>query len=115
MSTPHTVKVRLESAAFSSDDFHVYRLLGKEAISQIFSIDVEIRSKTSTADCAAAVGTAASIVFEDEDGAELRSIHGMIAEAHDLPARTRAYHAYRIRVTPRAFRLSLVETSEVSM
>ncbi|APR75970.1 Rhs element Vgr family protein [Minicystis rosea] len=114
MTIPHPLKVRIESSAFSSESFHVYRMLGKETISQLFSIEVEVASKTDTVDCAAAVGTDVGIVFE-RDGTELRRIHGMIAEAHDLLARSLEYRLYRIRVVPRALRLALVETSEVSM
>ena len=114
MTIQDPLKVRIESSAFSSEGFHVYRMLGTETISQLFSIEVEIAGKTDVIDCAAAVGADVGIVFE-RDGTELRRIHGMIAEAHDLLARSLDYRLYRIRVAPRALRLSLVETSEVSM
>lgn len=117
MSTSATLQVRLEAAAFPADLFRICRLTGREAISQLFSFDVELVSRTldGTADIDAAVGADAAIVFEQVDGGELRRIHGMIAEARDLVTRSRLHRTYRVRVVPRAFRLSLVETSEVFM
>src|SRR5689334_12257121 len=110
MSNVKPLVVRVESSAFTSENFHVYRLHGREALSELFSIDVELASKTDTIDCPSAVGEEVAIVFERE-GVPIRRIHGMIGEAHDLLARSRVYRSYRIRVVPRAFRLSLVETS----
>ncbi len=57
----------------------------------------------------------ASRSSSSSDGVELRRVHGMIAEVHDLLANLRDYRAYRLRIVPRAFRLTLVETTEISM
>lgn len=107
--------VRIESGVFPSESFQVYRLTGRETISQPFSFDVEISCKGSDGvDGAAAAGTDIGIVFE-QAGTEVRRVRGMIAEVHDLLARLRDHRTYLLRVVPRVFRLSLVETSQVSM
>ncbi len=109
------VMIRVESGAFPSENFKVYSLNGKEMISQPFSLEVGIACKgTEGFDIAGATGSDIDIVFE-RDGTEIRRIHGMIAEVHDLLARLHEYRAYRLHVTPRAVRLTLVETSEITM
>lgn len=107
--------VRIESGSFPGDLTRVYRLTGKEVISQPFWFEVGIAVKgTEGVDIAEVTGSDIDIVFE-RAGAEIRRVHGMIAEVHDLLARLHEYRAYRLRVTPRAVRLTLVETSEVTM
>lgn len=116
MSADDTLlQVRVESGAFPSEDFRVFKLNGREAISQPFWFEVGISRKgTEGIDTASVTGTEISIVFE-RGGAEVRRINGMVAEAHDLLARVREHRVYRLRVVPRLHRLTLVETSEVSM
>ncbi|MGK3998459.1 type VI secretion system Vgr family protein [Sorangium sp. So ce1024] len=110
-----SLDIRLELAGFSSEILQVNRLSGREAISQLFTFDVEVVCPSEAAvDGQTFTGEDVAIVFE-QDGVELRRIHGMVAEVHDLLASMLEHRAYRLRIVPRAFRLTLVETTETSM
>ncbi|WP_437326178.1 type VI secretion system Vgr family protein [Sorangium sp. So ce381] len=110
-----SLDIRLELSGFSSDLLQVNRLSGREAISQLFTFEVEVACPSDAGvDGQTLTGESVAIVFE-QDGVELRRVHGMIAEVHDLLANLRDYRAYRLRIVPRAFRLTLVETTEISM
>ena len=109
------LQIRVECGAFSSADFSLYKLTGREVISQPFEFNIEIGAKAEFAfDCASVTGTDIVLVFEHED-VEVRRVHGMIAEATDMLAKLREYRTYRLRIVPRALRLALVETSEITM
>ncbi|XYH97451.1 type VI secretion system Vgr family protein [Sorangium sp. So ce1128] len=115
MTKSDSLDIRLELAGFSSDILQVHRLSGREAISQLFSFDVEVVCPSEAAvEGKTFMGEEVAVVFE-QDGVELRRIHGMVAEVHDLLASMLEHRAYRLRVVPRAFRLTLVETTEISM
>ncbi|KYF69019.1 hypothetical protein BE11_05490 [Sorangium cellulosum] len=110
-----SLDIRLELSGFSSDILQVNRLSGREAISQLFSFDVEVVCPSEAAvDGQTFTGENVAIIFE-QDGVEQRRIHGMVAEVHDLLASMLEHRAYRLRIVPRAFRLTLVETTEISM
>ncbi|WP_437733712.1 type VI secretion system Vgr family protein [Sorangium sp. So ce1335] len=110
-----SLDIRLELAGFSSDILQVNRLSGREAISQLFTFDVEVVCPSEAAvDGQTFTGENVAIVFE-QDGVELRRIHGMVAEVHDLLASMLEHRGYRLRIVPRAYRLTLVETTETSM
>ncbi|MGK3988438.1 type VI secretion system tip protein TssI/VgrG [Sorangium sp. So ce136] len=115
MTQSDSLDIRLEIAGFSSDVLQVHRLSGREAISQLFSFDLEVVCPSEAAvEGKTFLGEEVAVVFE-QDGVELRRIHGMVAEVRDLLASMLEHRAYRLRVVPRAFRLTLVETTEISM
>ncbi|MFO0760467.1 MAG: type VI secretion system tip protein TssI/VgrG [Byssovorax sp.] len=107
------VEIRLESGDFSCDGVQVHRLSGREAISQLFSFDLEIVCRDEGGPTAEAMaGATASIVFLRGDK-EIRKIHGMIAEVDEQLETEVDTRSYRLRLMPRAFRLTLVETQEI--
>ncbi|WP_437967188.1 type VI secretion system tip protein TssI/VgrG [Sorangium sp. So ce260] len=110
-----SLDIRLELAGFSSDVLQINSLSGREAISQLFAFDVEVACPSEAAvDGQTFTGEAVAIVFE-QDGVEQRRIHGMVAEVQDHLATLLDHRAYRLRIVPRAHRLTLVETTEISM
>jgi type VI secretion system secreted protein VgrG len=114
MAVNDTLDIRLESPGFATDRLKLCKLSGRETISQLFSFDVEIACLDPDGiDGRAMTGEDVVIVFE-RSGVELRRIHGMIAEVHDLLANLLEHRTYRLRVVPRAFRLTLVETQEIA-
>lgn len=114
-SRSDSLDIRIELSALPSDLLHVHKLSGREAISQLFSFDVDVSCPREAAvDGQALTGEDVAIVFE-QDGVELRRIHGMVAEVRDMLASLLERRAYRLRIVPRAFRLTLVETTEISM
>jgi type VI secretion system secreted protein VgrG len=105
----------LESSDFPWEDLRIRKLAGTEAISRLFDFELDVVSLDSHgADASALAGASVAIVFE-RGGLELRRIHGMIAEVDDRLAAHAEARAYRLRIVPRAFRLSLVETQDIFM
>ncbi|WP_437798257.1 type VI secretion system Vgr family protein [Sorangium sp. So ce693] len=108
-----TLDVRIESERGPWDHVKVRELSGREAISQLFSFDLEVvidEGHELPAD--AAPGAEISLVFE-ADGEEIRRVSGMLGPIRDRlePLAERA--TCRLRLVPRAFRLTLVETQEI--
>jgi type VI secretion system secreted protein VgrG len=107
------VEVRLESSDFACEHVQISRMNGEEAISRLFAFDLEIVVLTPgelTLD--ELVGSEADLVF-DVGGAELRRVHGMISGVEDLLDSEPSFRTFRLRLSPRAFRLTLVETQEI--
>ena len=115
MAQELVVDFRVESEQFECDALQVFEVEGREAISQLFSFDVGVVS-TSLAglDPEQVQGAVACLVME-VGGVEIRRIHGMIAEVEDLLDTEPSTRTYRLRLVPRAFRLSLVHTQEIFM
>ncbi|AUX48536.1 hypothetical protein SOCE26_100740 [Sorangium cellulosum] len=115
-STSDSLDIRIELSGFSSDVLQVYRLSGREAISQLFTFDVVVACPSDAAvDGKTLAGENVALVFLQEE-TEVRRIHGMVAEVHDLLASVMIERrVYRLRIVPRAFRLTLVETTEITM
>ncbi|WP_437528641.1 type VI secretion system tip protein TssI/VgrG [Sorangium sp. So ce726] len=110
-----SLNIRLELSGFSSDLLQVSRLSGREAISQLFTFDVEVVCPSEDGvDGQTFTGESIAIVFE-QNKVEVRRVHGMVAEVHDMLANLRDHRAYRLHIVPRAYRLALVETTEISM
>ena len=107
------VEMRLESTDFSCDHVQISRMKGREAISQLFSFDLEIvvlaPGELSLDDL---VGAEADLVFT-LSGDELRRVHGMISGVEDALDSEPSFRTFRLRLSPRAFRLTLVETQEI--
>jgi type VI secretion system secreted protein VgrG len=112
MPTPHAA-ARLESNDFDTSALQVHRVLGREAISQLYRFEIDFvaleRAPLALRDLA---GAEASLVFEVE-GEEVRTVRGMIAEATDMLTSEPGYRAYRVVLVPRVHRLALVELQDV--
>ncbi|MEP7124840.1 MAG: type VI secretion system tip protein TssI/VgrG [Byssovorax sp.] len=107
------VEVRLESTDFACEHVHIARMNGDEAISRLFAFDLEIVVVTPgelTLDELS--GSEADLVFS-LGGAELRRVHGMVSGVEDLLDSEPSFRTFRLRLSPRAFRLTLVETQEI--
>ncbi|WP_441290346.1 type VI secretion system tip protein TssI/VgrG [Sorangium sp. KYC3313] len=105
--------LRLDSSDFSCDLLRVRGVHGKEAIGQLFSYDIDVVcSDGAELSIEQVLGAAASLVFEVE-GADERTVHGMIAEVEDRHEAETAFRSYRLRLAPRAFRATLVELQQV--
>jgi type VI secretion system secreted protein VgrG len=105
--------LHLESNDFACDQLQIRSVHGRERISRLFDLEVLVAVPVRAAlDVDAVTGAQATLVFV-EDGEERRRIHGMIAEAVDLLDTEPSTRAYRLRLVPRAFRMSLVRTQEV--
>lgn len=113
MSDTSTLSVHIESKGQRWEHVRVLELTGREAISEPFRFDLEVACDPDQLLPEQALpGAEVSVVFEDE-GLEVRRIHGVLGPIRDRldPAGDR--RAYRLRVVPRASRLALVETQEI--
>ncbi|CAN98491.1 vrgS conserved hypothetical protein [Sorangium cellulosum So ce56] len=105
--------MRLDSSDFSCDLLRVRGVHGREAIGQLFSYDIDVVcSDGAELSIEQVLGAAASLVFEVE-GADERTVYGMIAEVEDRHETETAFRSYRLRLAPRAFRATLVELQQV--
>jgi type VI secretion system secreted protein VgrG len=108
-----TLSARLESSEFPCESLQISRVTGHEAISRPFSFAIELTClEPGEFHLDALPGAEASLVFEIE-GAEIRVVHGMIAEVDDLLSEESEARAFRLLLVPRAHRLSLVEMQEI--
>lgn len=122
--TEGTVHVRLESEVFPADNLQISVLEGEECLTGLFAFDlamVELAphgfGQVDLAETASKlVGSNASIVFE-RDGLHVRTVYGMIAEFEEAvdprPEKSQEGGAFRLKIVPRAFQLTLVEIHEV--
>jgi type VI secretion system secreted protein VgrG len=109
------LEVRIESADFPCDRLEVRELHGREQISRLFEIELlAFVPATEPLSSRSVAGARATIVFL-QDGAEVRRMHGMIAEVTDLFDTEPETLSYRMRFVPRAWRSSLIRTQEIYM
>jgi type VI secretion system secreted protein VgrG len=105
--------LRLDSQDFDTSRLQVRRVAGREAISQPFQFDVDfVVTDADGLDPDKVLGANASLVFE-RDGAEARTVHGMLTSLVDLLDTEPAHRTYRVRLVPRLHRLTFVEMQEV--
>jgi type VI secretion system secreted protein VgrG len=111
------LEVQIDSRSFSCERLRVHRLSGKEAISRLFRFEVDVVSLDHDGASATAedmAGGSVTLTFV-RAGIELRRIHGMIAQVHDLFTSEAGHRSFRLVVVPLAFRLTLIETSDIFM
>jgi type VI secretion system secreted protein VgrG len=112
MTTDDILTIRIEASGFASDRLWVRKLSGRERVSELFDFEVEIVSLDEGGpEPSAMIGASVALVFT-RGKTEIRRIWGMIAEARDFLDSLTDHRSYRLRVVPRAFRLSLIENQE---
>jgi type VI secretion system secreted protein VgrG len=110
-----TIDVRIEANDFPCGELRVRRLAGREVISSLFDFELEVVSLAREGvDVTQMMGASVAIVIQ-QHGAEVRRIHGMIVEVDDFLASHAEFRPYRVRIAPRAHRLTLVETQDIFM
>ncbi len=121
MSLEETFTLTLESPDFFCDELTVRTFTGKESIGRLFEYDIEVvcrRHDGPEAD--SMTGAHVTLVLERFEGVGggwhgVRRLRGIVAEVDDLLASHADLRVYRLRVVPRAFALSLVETQDIFM
>ncbi|WP_437646459.1 type VI secretion system tip protein TssI/VgrG [Sorangium sp. So ce362] len=105
--------LRLDSPDFDCGHVRVREVRGAEAVGQLFSFDIDVVcSDEAELPIEQVLGATASLVFEVQ-GADERTVYGMIAAIEDGHETETAYRSYRLRLVPRAFRATLVELQQV--
>jgi type VI secretion system secreted protein VgrG len=110
-------EMTLESGDFSCERLRVHTFAGKEAISRLFEYDIEIVSVDgegpSTQTMVGARVTLVITRITTTGAGGSRRLHGIVAEVEDLLSFHTEVRAYRLRVVPRAFALTLVRTQDI--
>jgi type VI secretion system secreted protein VgrG len=108
-----TFNIRLASSHRPLEGVHVRRLLAREAISELFRVEVDIVcGAESGLPEELALGAEVSLIIERE-GVELRRFHGLlVALDADLEA-AGEWHSYRLIIVPRFHYMNLVHSSSV--
>jgi type VI secretion system secreted protein VgrG len=105
--------IALESEAFSCDALRVRRFSGREAISRLFAYEVEVVVDEEGPSVDDFLGVEVSIVLDRLGGSPVVSrLHGMVVGAVDTLERLDGRRVFTLRIAPRAYALSMVETSE---
>jgi type VI secretion system secreted protein VgrG len=107
------LEAQIESGDFACDQMRVRKLSGKEAISRLFRFELEVLCLDPDGPGVDDIAGARLTLVFLRAGLEVRRIHGMIAEVEDLFASGASFKALRIVLVPTAFRLTLIETSDI--
>ncbi|WP_434045168.1 MULTISPECIES: type VI secretion system tip protein TssI/VgrG [Sorangium] len=109
------LSARLESRAFSADAVELHELAGREVISQPYEFQLHVVCRSPEGlDEEALLAEPAALVFFRGDREE-RRLFGVISVVRDALQTETLHMAYTLTFVPRAFRLSLTETSEIFM
>ncbi len=114
MHEPRPLEVHIESAGERWEGISVLRLSGREAISELFRFEVEVAvlDEESDLEGRAAPGVEVTVVFE-QDGSEVRRLHGVLGAVRDRLEVFGARRTYSLRIHPRLHRMNAIETQEV--
>lgn len=85
--------------SLGKDKLLLTSLVGEEAISELFSYEVEMLSTDPSISAERLIGDKVKLVIDAEDG-ETRAIHGMVAQWRAGPMVVRDLRQYRARVVP---------------
>ena len=113
--TRSKLAARLESKAFATGSAQVRRVTGSEALGRLFWFDVDV-VVTGEVDTSAIEGSTATLLFsvdEERGSRDVRRVHGVVAEIEDALDTETDTRQLRLRLVPRAFRMTLVKTQEV--
>ena len=109
------LSVRLESPAFTAGAAELYELSGRETISQLFELELQLVSKDPAGlDEEALLSEPMTLIFLRGD-AEVRRMFGVVVSVRDALQSETLHLAYTLTFVPRAFRMTLTETSEIFM
>jgi len=109
---PRNVTAHLLSSEFSVDGLRVIGLTGTEAISRLYAFDVDVVAERPNAPFALQLlGSQVLIVFTASGSVE-RVLAGIVAQASDGLDVASQLRTYRLRVVPRAYRLTQLTYSE---
>lgn len=106
------LSVHLESEAFSCDNLRILELSGSERISEMFRFDLKLSCSDPEGLADDVAGARVALSFRRGER-EVRRIHGLVAKVNDLLETEADHRTYRIRIVPRMWRLSLIETLDV--
>lgn len=106
-------QIKLETGAYPNGELEISRLTGRDTLSQLFEYELLVIAKDlEDFDPEALIGERATLVYERDDRPAER-VFGMISVVNDRLDTEVDYASCRLTFTPRAYRLSLVETLDI--
>jgi type VI secretion system VgrG family protein len=109
---PNRLLVRIESSAFSSTIVEIRELDGREAMGELFELQVHVIAEHAGLDDEAVLSNPAVLVFERGDVA-VRRMHGIIVAIRNAMVPQANHTAYTLTFVPRAYIMTLTKTSQV--
>ena len=107
------LEARFDSEQFATDSLRVTRVVGREAIGQLFHFDIDVVALDGQELAQGDVlGALARLVFA-RGGLEQRAVHGIVWSLHEDFDFSATHKRYRLRLVPRAARLRLIETQDI--
>lgn len=108
--------LRIESNDFPCSNLEVAALRGREAISQLFEFEVDLVClDPDSFDPEPILGAEVTLRFLDPVGNARREIHGTVCEVREELFFDAQSTGYRLRVVPKAHKLTLVESIDIFM
>ncbi|WP_437974950.1 type VI secretion system tip protein TssI/VgrG [Sorangium sp. So ce295] len=109
------LSARLDSGAFPAGSVELVELSGHETLAQLFAFEIRVVCKDPGGiDEEALLTEPAALVFS-RGGHEERKLFGMVSVVNDALHTETMHLGYSLTFVPRAWRLSLTETSEIFM
>src|SRR5262245_44683130 len=109
------MEIHLECGGSEWEGVEVRALSGSETIGQLCSYDLDVVCEKGRGLAAEAFPGGRVRVVASSEGELLRPLHGRLGPIRDHHDPSADRRSYRLRVVPRAFRLTLVETQEIYM
>lgn len=108
-------EVSVQSEALPNESVRVRDVVGNEVISQLFQFDIDIIVLDEPdLDPNDIVGNDIGLVFTlAPEGVEQRRMYGMIAAMECLFESGTEHRAYKLRMVPHAFRMTLIELQDI--
>jgi type VI secretion system secreted protein VgrG len=106
-------QIKLETESYPNGELQISHLTGRDTLSQLFEYEIlVIVTDLEDFDPESLIGERATLVYERDDRPAER-VFGMISVVKDRLDTEAAHASCRLTFTPRAYRLSLVETLDV--
>ncbi|MBI4954656.1 MAG: type VI secretion system tip protein VgrG [Myxococcales bacterium] len=107
------LEARFDSDELDTEALRVTRVVGREAIGELFHFDLDLVSLGgSPLERSAVLGALGRLVLV-RGGLEQRAVHGMVWSLDEDFDFAGGHTRYRVRLVPRAARLALVETQDI--
>jgi type VI secretion system secreted protein VgrG len=116
MSDDFVHHIELSSDDFETEDLKIRRLSGREAVSELYAIEVEVTGINEDQAIATAEETIDATVMLElcaEDATVLRRVHGVVSWARYRGGDQGQHGVLELRIVPRLWRLTLFRTQEL--
>ncbi len=111
MAEPYTQRLEIKIESQPDNAFAVFRMSGREAISELFRFEVEMLSDDADIALDGLAGKGATLTISRLG--QSRTIHGMVERIELRAATMQGQYVYRVVVVPRLKRLALSRQNQI--